>query len=235
VSNALTRLKPVAFALCLVPAVILAWNFWGVTHDRPEALGADPVREAEIFTGLWTLRFLAITLAVTPVRALLGVGALAKYRRMLGLFTFFYACIHLSMWIGVDWFFDWHAMGGEIAKHKYILIGMTTFALLVPLALTSTKGSVRRLGGARWARLHRLIYIAAITGTVHYLWAVKKDTLFPLVYLFVFVMLLGFRLWERYVGPLRLRAGRERQASRQRATPLGSATTTNTGPIGGAK
>lgn len=234
-SNVLTRLKPVAFALCLVPAVILAWNFWGVTHDRPEALGADPVREAEIFTGLWTLRFLAITLAVTPVRELLGVGALAKYRRMLGLFTFFYACVHLSMWIGIDWFFDWRAMGGEIAKHKYILIGMTTFTLLLPLALTSTKGSVRRLGGARWARLHRLIYIAAITGTVHYLWAVKKDTLFPLVYLFVFVMLLGFRLWERYVGPLRLRARRDRQASRRRATPLGSATTANTGPIGGAK
>jgi len=118
-------------------------------------------------------------------------------------------------------------------KHKYILIGMTTFVLLVPLALTSTKASVRRLGGARWARLHRLIYIAAITGTVHYLWAVKKDTLFPLVYLFVFVVLLGFRLWERYVGPVRLRA--RRHASRRRATPLGRAATTNTGPIGDAK
>jgi sulfoxide reductase heme-binding subunit YedZ len=235
VSKTLARLKPVACVLCLAPAALLAWNFWGVTHDRPEALGADPVREAEIFTGLWTLRFLAITLAVTPVRELLGVGALAKYRRMLGLFTFFYACIHLSMWIGVDWFFDWRAMGGEIVKHKYILIGMTTFVLLVPLALTSTKASVRRLGGARWARLHRLIYVAAITGTVHYLWAVKKDTLFPLVYLFTFVVLLGFRLWERYVGPLRLLARRDRQASRRRATPLGSAATTNTGPIGGAK
>lgn len=234
-SKTLARLKPVACVLCLAPAALLAWNFWGVTHDRPEALGADPVREAEIFTGLWTLRFLAITLAVTPVRELLGVGALAKYRRMLGLFTFFYACIHLSMWIGVDWFFDWRAMGGEIVKHKYILIGMTTFVLLVPLALTSTKASVRRLGGARWARLHRLIYVAAITGTVHYLWAVKKDTLFPLVYLFTFVVLLGFRLWERYVGPLRLLARRDRQASRRRATPLGSAATTNTGPIGGAK
>ena len=97
----LSRLKPAAFLLGLLPAALLAWDFWGVTHDRPEALGANPIREAEIFTGLWTLRFLAITLAVTPVRELLGIGALAKYRRMLGLFTFFYGCIHLSMWVGV--------------------------------------------------------------------------------------------------------------------------------------
>jgi len=236
VSSVLRRLKPVVFLGCLIPAALLAWNFWGVTHDRPEALGADPVHEAEVYTGLWTLRFLAITLAVTPIRELLGVGALAKYRRMFGLFTFFYACIHLSMWVGVDWYFDWRAMGAEIVKHKYILIGMTTFLLLVPLALTSTKGSVRRLGGARWVRLHRLIYISAITGTVHYLWAVKKDTLFPLVYLFVFVVLLGFRLWERYVGPLRLRAPRAtRGPARRRPASLPSAPTPSSGPLGGAK
>jgi sulfoxide reductase heme-binding subunit YedZ len=234
--SVLSRLKPVAFLLCLTPAAVLAWNFWGVTHDRPEALGADPVRAAEIFTGLWTLRFLAITLAVTPVRELLGIGALARYRRMLGLFTFFYACVHLSMWVGVDWFFDWTAMGGEIVKHKYILIGMTTFVLLLPLALTSTNAAVRRLGGARWARLHRLVYVCAITGTVHYLWAVKKDTLFPLIYLLVFAALLGFRLWEHYVGPIRLRsrgAGRRRRQSRSSA--LAGAATTDTRPLGDAK
>jgi len=235
--NVLRRAKPIAFLLCLVPAALLAWNFWGVTHDRPEALGADPIREAEIFTGLWTLRLLAITLAVTPVRELLGLGALAKYRRMLGLFTFFYACIHLSMWVGVDWFFDRRAMGGEIVKHKYILIGMTTFVLMLPLALTSTNASVRRLGGARWARLHRLIYLCAITGTVHYLWAVKKDTLFPLIYLAVFVVLLGFRLLERYVGPLRLRKQSRpaRRASSRSHADLSGATSTTAGPIGDAK
>ena len=235
--SVLRRVKPVAFLICLIPAALLAWNFWGVTHDRPEALGADPIREAEIFTGLWTLRFLAITLAVTPVRELLGVGALAKYRRMLGLFTFFYACIHLSMWVGVDWFFDWGAMGGEIVKHKYILIGMTTFALMLPLAFTSTNASVRRLGGARWARLHRLIYLCAITGTVHYLWAVKKDTLFPLIYLAVFVVLLGFRLWERYVGRLRLRKGSRpaRRAPSPTRAALSGAAPTNPGPISDAK
>ena len=232
--SVLSRLKPAAFLLCLTPAAVLAWNLWGVTHDRPEALGANPIREAEIFTGLWTLRFLAITLAITPVRELFGIGALAKYRRMLGLFTFFYACVHLSMWVGVDWFFDWKAMGGEIVKHKYILIGMTTFVLLLPLALTSTNAAVRRLGGARWARLHRLVYVCAITGTVHYLWAVKKDTLFPLIYLLVFALLLGFRLWEHYVGPVRLRS-RGTRRSRSRRTTLAGATTADTHPVGDAK
>src|SRR5690348_6682433 len=225
------RLKPFVFALCLGPAILLAWDFWGVTHSRPEALGANPIREAEIFTGLWTLRFLAITLTVTPVRELLGIGALAKYRRMFGLFTFFYACVHLSLWVGVDWFFDWRSMGGEIAKHKYILIGMTTFVLMLPLALTSTNASVRRLGGARWARLHRLVYLCAITGTVHYLWAVKKDTLFPLIYLAVFAALLGFRLWEHYVGPLRLRSRPARKATRRHAA-INSAATPTPGQIG---
>jgi sulfoxide reductase heme-binding subunit YedZ len=233
--SVLRRLKPAAFLLCLTPAAFLAWNFWGVTHDRPEALGANPIREAEIFTGLWTLRFLAITLAVTPVRELLGVGALARYRRMLGLFTFFYACVHLSMWVGVDWFFDWGSMGGEIVKHKYILIGMTTFVLLLPLALTSTNAAVRRLGGARWARLHRLVYVCAITGTVHYLWAVKKDTLFPLIYLLVFAALLGFRVWEHYVGPIRLRARTARRVPRPGSAALASAATAETRPVGDAK
>ena len=225
----LRRLKPLVFVACLVPLALLAWNWWGVTHDRPEALGADPVRESEIYTGLWTLRFLAISLAVTPVRELLGVGQLAKYRRMFGLFTFFHACVHLSFWVGVDWFFDWRAMGGEIVKHKYILIGMTTFLLLLPLALTSTNASVRRLGGARWARLHRLVYVCAITGTIHYLWAVKKDTFFPLIYLLVFAALLGFRLWEHYVGPLRLRT-RHRSTQTRRSTPFSSAPTKASAP-----
>ena len=175
------------FVVALAP---LAWIAWRFAHDR---LGANPIREAEIQTGLWTLRLLAVTLSVTPLRRLTGWNDVIKYRRMLGLFTFFYACIHLSLWVGVDWFFDWGAMGGEIVKHKYILVGMTTFLLLVPLALTSTRGSIRRLG-RNWGRLHRLIYVAAVTGTIHYLWAVKKDTLYPLAYLAVFVLLLGYRL-----------------------------------------
>ena len=158
------------------------------------SLGADQIAATEIRTGLWTLRFLAITLAVTPVRQLLGVGALAKYRRMLGLFAFFYAVIHVFTWSWADMDFDLGFMGREIVKHKYILIGMLTFVILIPLALTSTKGWIKRMGGRRWNRLHQLIYVAAVTGTIHYLWAVKKDTFFPLVYLVVFIALLGYRL-----------------------------------------
>lgn len=181
------------FAACLLPAADLAWRAL-----RPDGLGVNPIEEAEIFTGLWTLRFLAITLSVTPARELLHLGFLARYRRMFGLFTFFYACVHLAMWAGVDWFFAWGLMAGEIVKHKYILVGMASFLLLLPLALTSTNGAVRRLGGRRWARLHRLVYLIAIGGTVHYLWAVKKDTLFPLIYLTVFVGLLAYRVATRW-------------------------------------
>jgi len=204
-------LKPIVFAAALVPITLIASEAIPVFlgwRERSAALGADPIRGVEIQTGLWTLRFLAIALAVTPVRRLTGWGWLAKYRRMLGLFAFFYACVHLSTWVGLDWFFDWRAMGGEIVKHKYILVGMTTFVLMLPLALTSTKGWVRRLGGARWARLHQLVYACAITGTVHYLWAVKKDTLFPLVYLSVFVLLLGYRALGRFAPAARPRAAR---------------------------
>jgi len=188
-------LKPAVFALCLIPAALLGWHTYLIVTGTAELtdLGANPITEIEIQTGLWTLRFLAITLAVTPVREVTGFGQLGKYRRMFGLFTFFYACLHVGTWVGVDWFFDWRAMGDEIIKHKYIFVGMFTFALLVPLALTSTKGWIRRLGGKRWNRLHRLVYVAAISGTVHYLWAVKKDTLFPLFYLALFTVLLGYR------------------------------------------
>ena len=156
-------------------------------------LGADQITATEIRTGLWTLRFLAITLAVTPARQLFHLSALARYRRMLGLFVFFYAVIHVATWSWADTDLDLGFMGREIAKHRYILVGMLTFVLLIPLALTSTKGSIKRLGGRRWNRLHQLIYVAAVTGTVHYLWAVKKDTFFPLVYLAVFITLLGYR------------------------------------------
>jgi sulfoxide reductase heme-binding subunit YedZ len=199
-------IKAAIFVACLLPLAYLAWR--GLT-DR---LGADPIREMQIETGLWTLRFLAATLAVTPIRRLTRWNGLVKYRRMLGLFTFFYASVHLSWWVGVDWFFDFPAMWEEIVKHKYILVGMATFLLMTPLAITSTKGWVRRLGGARWARLHRLVYLCAIGGTVHYLWAVKKDTFFPLVYFGVFALLLGYRAYAWW-------GGRRRAVARPRVEP----------------
>ncbi len=158
------------------------------------SLGADQINSTELRTGLWTLRFLALSLAVTPVRQLTKTGSLARYRRTLGLFAFFYAVLHVATWSWADTNFDAGFMAREIVKHRYILVGMLTFLLLLPLALTSTKASIRRMGGHRWNRLHRLVYLAAVTGTVHYLWAVKKDTFFPVVYLAVFAALLGYRV-----------------------------------------
>jgi sulfoxide reductase heme-binding subunit YedZ len=195
------------FFVALIP---LAWIAWAFFHDE---LGANPIRELEIQTGLWTLRFLAITLAITPARKVFGWNWLVKYRRMLGLFTFFYATVHLSMWSFVDWFFAWGDMWHEIVKHKYILIGMLTWLIMVPLAITSTKGWVRRLG-KRWTKLHRLVYAAAITGTIHYLWAVKKDTFFPVVYLATFAMLLAFRV---IFARRRSSAARQSQSAEARA------------------
>jgi sulfoxide reductase heme-binding subunit YedZ len=138
---------------------------------------------------------------VTPTRELLGLSALAKYRRTFGLFTFFYACVHLATWTWADTNFDLPFMWKEIVKHKYILVGMLTFLLLLPLAITSTRGWIKRLGGRRWNRLHRLVYAAAVTGTIHYLWAVKKDTFFPVVYFAVFAVLLGYRVARSSRGP----------------------------------
>lgn len=173
----------------------LAWLVWrAFTND----LGAFPYEEIEKQTGRWTLRILAVTLAVTPARRLFGWNAAIRYRRMLGLFVFFYACIHLTAYLGLDMQLDMSDIVEDIVEHKYITIGMFAFLTLIPLAVTSTKGWIRRLG-KRWQKLHRLIYITAIAGTVHYLWAVKKDTFLPLVYLTIFVVLLGYRLvmWQR--------------------------------------
>jgi methionine sulfoxide reductase heme-binding subunit len=176
-----------------IPAVRLAYL---AVHGR---LGANPIEALEVQTGTWALRFLAATLAVTPIRRLLGWNWLVRYRRLLGLTAFAYATLHLSVWAVIDFYFAFDLMLEEIVKHRYILLGMATYAMLIPLAVTSTKGWVKRLGGSRWSKLHRLVYVAAITATIHYLWAVKKDTLYPLIYLAVFVVLLGSRLaWAKW-------------------------------------
>jgi len=166
-------------------------------------------------TGVWTLRFVCMTLAITPLRKVTGWNVLVKFRRMAGLFAFFYACVHVATWTWADTNFDLPFMGKEIVKHKYILVGMLTFVMLIPLAVTSTTGWIKRLGGTRWNRLHRLIYAAAVTGTVHYLWSVKKDTLFPVIYFVVFAALLSYRV-ARERTP-RDRTPRER-TPRQRLT-----------------
>lgn len=180
--------KPVVFAACLVPLGHLVWRAF--SND----LGADPVEEITHQTGRWTLHFLLMTLAVTPARRLLGWNRLIRYRRMLGLFAFLFASLHLLTFIWLDQWFDWDMIVAEIADRLWITIGLTSFLLLLPLAATSTNGMVRRLGGARWRRLHRLVYFSAGGGVLHFWWAVKSDTRIPFVYGAILAFLLSLRL-----------------------------------------
>ncbi len=187
-------LKPALFALSLLPA---AWVIWALYSDfarNTSLLGANPITEAEHFTGKWTLRFLIITLSITPLRRLTGWNWLVRYRRMFGLFAFSYAALHLSMYIGVDMFFDFGDIVHDVVAHPYITIGMAAFLLLIPLAITSTNAMVRRLGGARWRSLHRLVYVVAVLGVIHFWWAVKKDITEPLIYALIFGTLFLLRL-----------------------------------------
>jgi sulfoxide reductase heme-binding subunit YedZ len=149
-------------------------------------------------TGRWTLRILAASLAITPLRKITGQNWLIKYRRPIGLFAFFYACLHLITYVWLQEQFEWGTMLEDVTKRPYIIVGTLALLAMVPLALTSTKGWIRRLG-KKWTVLHRLVYVAAILATVHYLWAVKRDTTAPLIYLAIFVSLLGFRvvLWAQ--------------------------------------
>ena len=181
-------LRPALWLLVVLPLVWLAWR--GVQGD----LGANPIEKLEDETGKWTLRFLAASLAITPLIAVTRWGWLITQRRFLGLTAFTYACLHLSIYIGVDNFFDVDDIVKDVLKHLYVTVGMAAFLMLLPLAITSTKASIRRLGGKRWNQLHRLVYPAAVAGCIHFMWAVKKDITEPLIYIAVFAVLLGFRL-----------------------------------------
>jgi sulfoxide reductase heme-binding subunit YedZ len=145
-------------------------------------------------TGDWTMRFLLITLSITPLRKLLGVPSLIRFRRMFGLYAFFYASLHFMTWLWLDKFFDWHEMVADVVKRRFITAGMLGFLLLIPLALTSTAGWIRRLGGKNWQRLHRLIYISAIAGVIHYIWLVKADLRKPLQYAVILGVLFLYRI-----------------------------------------
>jgi methionine sulfoxide reductase heme-binding subunit len=190
--------KPVVFLACLVPLALLGWK------AHTSALGANPIEVITHATGDWTLRFLLITLAVTPIRKLTGQLWLIRYRRMFGLFAFFYGTLHFLTYIWLDKFFDLHEMLHDVAKRKFITVGFTGFVLLIPLALTSTTGWIRRLGGKRWQALHRLIYFSAIAGVIHYWWLVKADIHLPLEYGAILALLFGYRI-AVWAGP-KLRA-----------------------------
>jgi sulfoxide reductase heme-binding subunit YedZ len=196
--------KPVVFAACLAPALMLMAGAFGVQRF---ALGADPVASLLHSCGLWALRFLMITLAVTPLRDLTGSVHWLRYRRMLGLFAFFYVVLHFSVYLLLDQSGKLGALWQDIVKRPYITIGMLGFVLLIPLALTSTAKAMRRLG-RRWTTLHRAIYLIAILGVWHFWWQVKKDIREPLLYAAILSILLGYRLWKRLKVRSRLSVGR---------------------------
>jgi methionine sulfoxide reductase heme-binding subunit len=206
--------KAVVFVVCLVP---LGKLIWAALDD---GLGANPIEFITHKTGDWTLIFLVLTLSVTPARKLLEWAELIRFRRMLGLFAFFYGFLHFSTWIGLDQFFNLAAMLHDVRKRPFITAGFTAFVLMAPLAITSTAGWIRRLGGKRWRALHRLVYISAVAGVIHYYWLVKSDVRKPLFYgmLVAVLLLLRIGFW------LRLRPRATRSADLQVGTPESSPT-----------
>ena len=195
-------LKAAVFLGCLGP---LAYLLWGYHADD---LGANPIEVITHTTGLTTLVFLLITLSITPLRRLSRQPWLIRFRRMLGLFAFFYGCLHFTTYIWLDQFFDWANMVKDVQKRPFITAGFTGFVLMIPLALTSTTWAVHKLGGKRWQWLHRLIYLSATAGVIHFLWLVKKDISEPLIYAGVLALLLLYRLGAWGIPALKARRAR---------------------------
>jgi sulfoxide reductase heme-binding subunit YedZ len=181
--------KAAVWILCLIPAGILAWRAY------TGGLGANPIEFITLHTGFWTLVFLLVTLAVTPVRRVTGWNRIIQFRRLLGLFAFFYATLHFLTYVTLDLFFDFGAIAADIVKRPYITVGFTAFLLLIPLAVTSTKGSIRRLG-RNWLRLHRLVYVSATLAVLHFYWkkSAKSDIAEPLIFAAILASLLLFRV-----------------------------------------
>jgi sulfoxide reductase heme-binding subunit YedZ len=185
--------KAVVFLVCLTPALLLVWDW------RTDALGPNPVENITHTTGNWTIHFLLITLSITPLRRLLHIPGLIRFRRMIGLFAFFYGCLHLTTYLWLDQSFDWAGIWKDIYKRPYITAGFTAWVLMVPLALTSTAWSIRKLGGKGWQLLHRLIYFSALAGVIHFYWLVKSDVRRPLLYGAILLVLMLYRavIWLR--------------------------------------
>lgn len=184
--------KLVVVINALVPLALLLWD---VYHKR---VGPNPLEFATRTTGMLTLIFLSLTVAITPLRKIFGINSLVKIRRMLGLFAFFYGALHLLTYVSFDRSFNLISVGQDVVRRPFILAGMIAFVLMVPLAITSTNKMVKRIGGRRWAQLHRLVYVAAIAGVVHFWMLVKSDIRLPLTFAFILVFLLGFRVFVKY-------------------------------------
>ena len=181
-------IKPILFTVCLAPFIAL------VIGAVNNTLGTNPVETMTHETGEWTLRFLLLTLMITPLRRLSGKSWLIKLRRMLGLYAFFYACLHFITYIWFDQYFDWMEVVRDIPKRPFITVGFTAFVLLIPLAVTSNNKMMRRLK-KNWVKLHKLVYVIAVLGVLHFLWLVKADTLEPLIYASILLILLGYRAY----------------------------------------
>ncbi|MFT5113665.1 MAG: sulfoxide reductase heme-binding subunit YedZ [Parasphingorhabdus sp.] len=188
--------KSILFVILCLPAAFLLYDIF------TNRLGLEPVEELTHRTGEWGLKLLIITLAVTPVQRLMGWSKLVRFRRMLGVFSFVYMLAHFSIYLVLDQFFYWPGIIQDIVERPYITVGFTCLILCLPLALTSTNGMMRRIGGKNWKRLHRLIYPAAIAAVLHFFWLVKADLTEPLIYALIVCVLLGFRLKNR---PIRMK------------------------------
>jgi methionine sulfoxide reductase heme-binding subunit len=184
--------KFVVFLNSLIPLVLLAWDL------SRKQVGPNPVEFATRTTGMLTLVFLSLTVAITPLRRIFGINSLVKFRRILGLFAFFYGSLHLLTYIWFDRLWSLTGVLSDVVQRPFILVGMTAFLLMVPLAITSTNKMVKRIGGKRWAQLHRLVYLAAIAGVVHFWMLVKSDWRLPLTFGFIILFLLGYRLLVKY-------------------------------------
>jgi len=194
--------KPVVFAACLIPLAWIAWTAFASGFGPTGPLGANPIEYINRYLGDWAIRFLLAALAITPVQRITGWNTVMRFRRMIGLYAFFYVCLHLSSYIGLDQFFDWNEIWRDITKRNFITVGMVTFTLLTALAATSTRGMVKRLGGKRWTRLHKLVYPAAILASFHFYMMRKGVQLEPIIYAAICAVLLGFRVaaaWRKKV------------------------------------
>ncbi len=192
--------KPAVFLLCLLPLTLLAWK----TYSGD--LSANPIDDITDTTGRWTLRILLLSLAVRPVRQITGFGKIIRFRRMLGLFAFFYSVLHVSVYVVLDYFFDFGAILREIPERPFVAAGFTAFVLMIPLAVTSTKKWIGRLGGERWQLLHRLVYASAVGGVLHYLWVKKVVEVGPVAYAVALLLLLGYRIAVHFWADLLRRA-----------------------------
>ena len=212
-------LKAAVWGACLFPLALLLYQF------QTDNFGANPIEYVTRTLGRWTIRILLASLSMTPLRLLFGISWPMSLRRLLGLFAFFYVCLHFAVWIVVDHFFDWEEMLADIVKRPYITVGLLALTLLVPLAATSTARMVKRLGGANWRRLHRLVYVVGVLAVLHYLWLAKVGVNDPYVYAGVLALLLGIRFWDWARRAARKRrdglSARTKMAALGRSRPAG--------------